>query len=99
MEFFGRHQHHPSGSATPEDKDYIPPQPDAVCLHTELIPTWNSVADMGQEDKVVAYHCEACRKTFTPAEVQALRSDEAERVRSLIEPAEGDEAGAQEAST
>jgi hypothetical protein len=85
MRFFGRHRQREPKPVTPEDKDYIPPQPDAVCLHTDLIARWDDAADMGHEDKISGYRCESCHKTFTPAEAAALRSGEAERVQGLIE--------------
>jgi hypothetical protein len=85
MELFGRHRHHEPKPLSPEDKDYIPPQPDAVCPHTDLIAHWDNAADMGHEDKISGYRCESCHKIFSAAEAQALRADEAERVQGLIE--------------
>jgi hypothetical protein len=78
--FFGRrHQQHQPESATEGNADYIPPQPDAICLHTEL----------------VAYRCVSCRQSFTPDEAQTLQSSEAERLRAVIElPADDETAGA-----
>jgi hypothetical protein len=94
--FFGRrHQQHQPESATEGNADYIPPQPDAICLHTELAPSWDSAADVGKHDKIVAYRCVSCRQSFTPDEAQTLQSSEAERLRAVIElPADDETAGA-----
>ena len=57
------------------------------CPHTTLVPRWDSVADMGKEDKVTSYTCEGCAQSFTGAEGRALRQTEAERVqRELAQP-------------
>ena len=59
------------------------------CPHTTLVPRWDSVADMGKEDKVTSYTCEGCAQSFTGAEGRALRQTEAERVqRELATPDE-----------
>ncbi len=59
----------------------------APCPHTALTPRWDSVADMGKEDRVTAYTCQGCAQSFTPAEGQALKRHEAERVQAtLAEP-------------
>src|SRR5215204_6898968 len=52
------------------------------CPHTTLTPSWDSVADMGNEDKVTSYTCQGCGQQFTRAEGQALRRSEAERLQS-----------------
>ncbi len=57
------------------------------CPHTTLTPRWESVADMGNEEKVTSYTCQGCNETFTAAEGQALKRHEAERVQAtLAEP-------------
>lgn len=53
-----------------------------TCLHAALVPRWESVADMGHEERATSFRCDACGSTFTPAEAQALRRTEAERIRS-----------------
>jgi hypothetical protein len=60
----------------------------AVCLHTSLAPRWTSVADMGQEDRVSGFTCQACNEAFTPAEGRALLDSEATRVRDELLPPE-----------
>ena len=52
------------------------------CPHTTLTPSWDSVADMGNEEKVTSYTCQGCGQQFTRAEGQALRRSEAERLQS-----------------
>lgn len=56
------------------------------CPHTTLTPRWSSAAEMGQEDKISAYHCESCAQGFTPAEGRALLQSEAARVQELQLP-------------
>jgi hypothetical protein len=51
------------------------------CPHTTLTPRWDSVADMGNVDKVTTYTCQSCNQSFTAAEGRALQATEAERVR------------------
>ena len=59
----------------------------APCPHTTLTPRWESVADMGKEEKVTSYTCQGCEQSFTAAEGQALKRHEAERVQAtLAEP-------------
>lgn len=54
----------------------------ATCPHTTLTPRWDSVEDMGNEERVTGYSCQSCGEGFTPAEGRALRQSEAERVQS-----------------
>ncbi len=56
-----------------------------TCLHTALVPRFESVADMGHEDRATGFRCESCGSTFTPAEAHTLRSTEAQRVHSEVE--------------
>lgn len=53
-----------------------------TCLHMALVPRYESVADMGHEERATGFHCEVCGGTFTPAEAFALRETEAERIPS-----------------
>ena len=57
----------------------------AICPHTSLVPRWDSVADMGREDKATNFTCQGCQQTFTPEQARALRRTEAERVQSDLE--------------
>ena len=58
-----------------------------ACPHTAITARWDSVADMGKEDKVTGYSCQGCEQSFTAAEGRALKQHEAERVQAtLAEP-------------
>ncbi len=66
------------------------PQPTATvtnapCAHITLVPKWDSVAEMGHEDRVSSYTCESCQQSFTAAEGRALRESEGERVQQLAQ--------------
>lgn len=51
------------------------------CPHTAITARWESVADMGKEDKATGYTCQGCGQSFTAAEGRTLRATEAERVQ------------------
>ncbi len=55
-----------------------------VCPHTTLTARWDSVADMGNDEKATSYTCQSCHQSFTAAEGHALRATEAERVRQEL---------------
>lgn len=58
-------------------------EPEAVtCPHTSLTPRWDSVGDMGNEERATGYECQSCGESFSPAEGAELRRSEAERVQS-----------------
>lgn len=56
----------------------------STCLHTVLLPRWDAVDDMGQEDKVSGFSCQACGESFSADEGRALRATESERLRTLL---------------
>ncbi len=56
-----------------------------ACTHIALVPRWNATADMGNEDKASEWVCDVCGAVFSPADAQALRETEAERVKSRIQ--------------
>jgi hypothetical protein len=56
----------------------------ATCPHTTLTPSWDSVADMGNEDKVTTYTCQGCGERFSAEEGRALRRSEAERIENQL---------------
>jgi hypothetical protein len=60
-------------------------QENADCVHTSLVPKWDSVADMGHEDKATSWTCSACGRDFPPEEGQAMRATEADRLRQRME--------------
>jgi hypothetical protein len=44
------------------------------CPHTVLLPRWDSVADMGVEEKATGFTCESCHEAFTPEEARNLQA-------------------------
>ena len=52
-----------------------------TCLHIGLTARWDSVEDMGHEDKATSYVCVTCEAEFTPAEATEVRSSQAEQLR------------------
>ena len=65
----------------------------AECSHLALMGRWDSVTDMGQEDKITEFICDSCHMSFTPEEGRQLRettsarlnTDEIERARQRVE--------------
>jgi hypothetical protein len=55
-----------------------------VCEHITLIPSWDSAGDIGREDRVSQYRCEACGQTFTLAEAERLRDTESARLQRRL---------------
>lgn len=49
------------------------------CGHVALVPHWDSLADMGHQDRVSFFRCDACGTVFTPAEAFTLRHHQAEQ--------------------
>lgn len=43
------------------------------CQYLVLLPRWDSVDDIGNEDKIVGYDCNTCKASFTLKEAGALR--------------------------
>ncbi len=72
MNLFNRKSKGDAAVAEPEHRD--------SCLHTVLLPRWDSAGDIGNESRATGYLCEACSGTFTPAEAHLLRDTEAERL-------------------
>lgn len=48
------------------------------CPHKMLAPRWNSVADMGERDRITGYGCQNCNRTFTAEQGRALLEEEAQ---------------------
>jgi hypothetical protein len=55
------------------------------CPHVSLLPRWDSIDDMGDDNKAVSFTCEACGQVFEPAEAMRLRASEEERVRNALD--------------
>jgi hypothetical protein len=58
------------------------------CPHSVLVARWDSVADMGHEDKATRFMCETCHEVFSPEEAKHLRDTMAERVAAQIQEIE-----------
>jgi hypothetical protein len=52
------------------------------CPHAVLVPRWESVQDMGREDKITRYMCEACHEEFAPDVAMKLRDTINERMEA-----------------
>ena len=62
----------------------VPETPAAEsCLHVTLAPQWANASDMGVEAKATSWLC-ACGTAFTPGEAEALRANEAERLKHVV---------------
>ena len=55
--------------------------PPPSCLHTVLLPRWESVDDMGHDDRATSFRCDACSSEFSPQQALDLRATEAERLQ------------------
>ena len=55
------------------------------CPHALMVPRWESVKDMGHEDRATRYMCEACHKEFTPEEAKQVAATIAERMAASLE--------------
>ena len=69
------HKRHDDDGTLPENQDAI------LCEHIVLVPRWDRAEDVGREDDVSGYRCEACGTEFTPYEATHLRATEAARLR------------------
>jgi hypothetical protein len=58
------------------------PAIEVACPHTALMGRWDSVDDMGKEEKITAFVCDACHQSFTPEEGRALRVSTADRLHT-----------------
>ena len=50
------------------------------CAHAVIVPRWDSVDDIGNEDNISGYRCETCSADFTPEEGHKLQESLADRV-------------------
>ena len=51
------------------------------CPHLALTPRWDSLADMGHEERATSFVCDGCHQTLTPAEAARARATAASHVR------------------
>jgi hypothetical protein len=67
------------------------------CPHSVLVARWDSVQDMGIEEKATRFMCETCKEIFSPQDAFRLRDTLAERLAAadvIIEAPGSDGAGA-----
>lgn len=55
-----------------------------ACPHTSMVPRWDNLEDMGHQDRVSGYRCDACHEEFTAQQGHELQDSEAERLRSTL---------------
>ena len=65
------------------------------CPHSVLVARWDSVQDMGHEDKATRFMCETCHEMFSPEEARQLRDTMAERVAAQMQEIEAAAAAAE----
>jgi hypothetical protein len=53
------------------------------CPHSVLVARWDSVQDMGIEEKATRFMCETCKEMFSPEEAAQLRSTLAQRIARI----------------
>ena len=49
------------------------PSPHLECLHPILSARWDSVQDIGNEDKITSYRCAECGVEFSVKEAEEIR--------------------------
>ena len=64
------------------------------CPHSVLVARWDSVADMGHDDKATRFMCETCHEEFTPEQAKELRDSLAARVTAQMQEIEAASAAA-----
>jgi|SRR5687768_9951910 len=64
------------------------------CPHSVLVARWDSVADMGHDDKATRFMCETCHEEFTPEKAKDLRDNLAARVTAQMQEIEAASAAA-----
>jgi hypothetical protein len=77
-------------------KEQQPPdEPDQECTHGVLVPHWDSVDDIGKDDRVMWYRCQSCYAMFSREEGERLMAEAADRLMAE-EPAETRQSGARQ---
>jgi len=61
------------------------------CPHSVLVARWDSVQDMGIEEKATRFMCETCKEMFSPEEATQLRNTLAQRIARIDAASEGGE--------
>ena len=52
--------------------------PAVECSHVSLVARWDSIEDMGREDRATSFVCEACGAAFSPEAGRKLRGEAGE---------------------
>lgn len=65
-------------TATDDPAEDLPPR---ECLHVALMPHWDELGDMGDEEKASRFECASCGTSFDPAKAAELRATEAARIK------------------
>lgn len=70
----------------------LPESSDPECMHIDVVPQWDSPADLGHEERASRFVCGTCGQVFSPAELESLLAARAERLRQVAAaaPAPGD---------
>ncbi|MDA0301074.1 MAG: hypothetical protein O2822_00970 [Chloroflexi bacterium] len=55
----------------------------AECPHLAVAPRWDSVGDIGHEDRATSFVCDSCHQAFSPTEIDSIRSAAASRLRNI----------------
>lgn len=50
------------------------------CPHGAMVSRWDSIDDIGHDDKVSYFTCESCGDKFSPDEAKALRETAVDRL-------------------
>lgn len=53
------------------------------CPHTALVPRWDQAEDMGKDDRISRYVCEACQREFSSEEGARILAEEESRLKAL----------------
>jgi hypothetical protein len=68
-------------AALPPEERATSPELRQDCPHSALVPRWADANDMGKEDRISEYLCEACNSMLTPEQGRAAMEQEAQRIR------------------
>lgn len=68
------------GGGKKQQEVAVEAQPPVDCPHSVLVPRWDSVQDMGIDEKATRYMCESCKEMFSPEEARRLRETLHERI-------------------
>lgn len=52
------------------------------CPHSAIVPRWENLEDMGKDDLISGYHCDACGQNFTREEGVRILEEERRRLQA-----------------